>query len=187
MKCASRAKESAPDLLPTVVLACQRGERGAQRQLYETYHRRVYRLMVRMVGEAEAEDMTQQVFLQVLRSIGQFSGRSSIGTWIYRLATNESLQYLRQRRRQAVGRLEDEPADVSAGHAGRTEQKELLERALARLEPELRAAFVLREVEGLSYAQIAEALQIPEGTVASRLSRARRELREHLAQLGWEM
>jgi RNA polymerase sigma-70 factor (ECF subfamily) len=68
----------------------------------------------------------------------------------------------------------------------RDEHKELLEQALARIEPDLRSIFVLREVEELSYREIAEAIEIPEGTVGSRLNRARRELQQHLAELGWE-
>ena len=71
-------------------------------------------------------------------------------------------------------------------HEERGEHKELLELALSKVEPELRSIFVLREVEGLSYHEIAEALEIPEGTVGSRLNRARRELQKHLVDLGWE-
>jgi len=80
----------------------------------------------------------------------------------------------------------DEPVDPSGDHTERAQQQELMERALARLAPEFRAVFVLREVEGLSYREIAETLQIKEGTVGSRLNQARTQLRKRLVELGWK-
>lgn len=172
--------------LATTVAACQRGDRVAQRNLYEASHQNVYRLMVRMVGLQDASDLTQQVFLQVFRKIGQYSGRAQFGTWIYRVAINEALQHLRRSKRTRLRILEQEPMDRSPDRYKNVGDKELLEKALGRLDPELRSAFLLREVEGLSYKEIAEALQIPEGTVGSRLNRARRELKQQLIELGWE-
>lgn len=168
------------------VEACQRGDQVAQRRLYEASNQNVYRLMVRMVGFQDAADLTQQVFLQVFRRIGQFSGRAQIGTWIYRVAVNEALQHLRRSKRWRIRTLTQEPLDRSPDSCVNVDDKELLEQALGRLEPDLRSAFLLREVEGLSYSEIAEALEIPEGTVGSRLNRARRELKQHLIELGWE-
>jgi len=168
------------------VEACQRGDQVAQRRLYEASNQNVYRLMVRMVGFQDAADLTQQVFLQVFRRIGQFSGRAQIGTWIYRVAVNEALQHLRRSNRSRVRSLTQEPMDLSPDSFVNVDDKELLEQGLGKLEPELRSAFLLREVEGLTYSEIAEALEIPEGTVGSRLNRARRELKQHLIELGWE-
>jgi RNA polymerase sigma-70 factor (ECF subfamily) len=139
-----------------------------------------------MVGLQDAADVTQQVFLQAFRSIGQFHGRARFETWLYRLAVNESLQHLRHRRRWRHHVLDWEPMDDTQ-RADDAERKELLEQALARVDPELRSIFLLREVDGLSYHTIAEALDIPEGTVGSRLNRARRELRRHLSELGYEL
>jgi len=169
-----------------VVAACQQGEPVAQRRLYEASHQNVYRLVVRMVGVQSAADVTQQVFLQVFRKISQFSGRSQFGTWIYRVAVNESLQHLRKSKRLQMQRIEQEPIDRSPNNHENIDNKELLEQALAQLEPELRSTFLLREIEGLSYDEIARALEIPEGTVGSRLNRARRELKQHLVESGWE-
>ena len=169
-----------------IVEACQRGDPVAQRRLYEVSHQNVYRLIVRMVGLQDAADVTQQVFLQTFRKIGQFSGQSQIGTWIYRVAVNEALQYLRRSKRSRERMLEQEPTDRSPDSYQNVDDKELLEHALGLLDPELRSAFLLREVEGLSYSEIAETLEIPEGTVGSRLNRARRELKQHLIELGWE-
>jgi len=174
------------ETLAATVEACQRGDQVAQRRLYEASHQNVYRLMVRMVGLQDAADLTQQVFLQAFRKINQFSGRAEFGTWIYRVAVNEALQHLRRSKRLRLRVLEQEPMDLSPDNQENIADKELLEQALGRLEPDLRCAFLLREVEGLSYNEIAEALQIPEGTVGSRLNRARRELKQHLIELGWE-
>ena len=136
-----------------------------------------------MVGLQDAADVTQHVFLQAFRSLDQFSGRSRFETWLYRLAVNESLQHLRRNRRWRYHALDWEPMDESH-HGEDAERKELLEQCFARIDPELRSIFLLREVEGLSYHDIAEALQIPKGTVGSRLNRARRELRQILSELG---
>ncbi len=166
--------------------ACRRGDHSAFHELYERCSRSVYGLMVRMVGHENADDLTQQVFLQVFRSIRQFSGRSRIETWIHRIAVNEALQFLRRNRRRPLQHLESEPADTAHAGNGQLEDKELLDRALARIDPELRALFLLREVQGMSYAELAEAVAVPEGTIGSRLNRARRELRQHLTNLGWK-
>jgi RNA polymerase sigma-70 factor (ECF subfamily) len=174
------------DSLAAVVTACQNGDRAAQRQLYDACHQSIFRLAVRMVSLQDAADVTQQVFLQAFRSIGQFNGRSRFETWLYRLAVNESLQHLRRSRRWRHQSLDCEPMDKSQ-HGENAERKELLEQALARIDPELRSIFLLREVEGLSYRDIAVALEIPEGTVGSRLNRARRELKQHLSDLGFEL
>jgi RNA polymerase sigma-70 factor, ECF subfamily len=180
------AKQSRESIPGRVVESCRQGDRDAQRQVYEATYDSVYRLMVRMVGRQDASDLTQQAFLQAFRKIDQFSGRASIGTWVYRVATNEALQHLRRSRRLQTAYLRQEPMDPCVDNCENIDDKELLERALARLEPELRAAFLLREIEGLSYKEIAQVLQIPDGTVGSRLNRARRELKKLLIELGWE-
>ena len=174
------------DALTITVRACQQGDRDAQRRLYERCHRRVYRLAVRMVGLQDAADVTQNVFLQLYRKIGQFVGKAKFETWLYRLAVNESLQHLRKRSRWKFLSILHEPMSRERRKNRSDEIREVLDRALERLEPELRSIFILREVEGLSYRDIAESLKIPEGTVGSRLNRARRELRQHLMELGWE-
>lgn len=173
-------------LSPDVLVECRAGDRNAQRSLYECCHSKVYRLMVRLVGVQNAEDVTQQVFLQTFRKLHQFGGESRFETWLYRLATNEALQFLRKERRwkfQAI--LVDPMSQKSDRHDGH-DRRELLEQALQQLDPELRSVFVLKEVESLSYREIAQVMDIPEGTVGSRLNRARRELQQHLADLGWE-
>ena len=150
----------------TALLAgCRAGEQGSRQQLYELCQRRVYRLMVRMVGLQDAADLTQQAFLQLFRKIDQFAGRSRFETWMYRLAVNEALQHLRKGQRWKFQTLASEPTAHDRSEHDRSERKELLDLALAQIEPELRSIFVLREVEGLSCREIAEAAHIPEGTV----------------------
>jgi RNA polymerase sigma-70 factor (ECF subfamily) len=171
--------------LSNAVAGCQRHDRQMQRQLYDLCHEQAYRLCARMVGRQDAADVCQQTFLKVFQSIGHFAGRSSFMTWLFRIAVNECLQHRRKASRgRAVNLADFEPPDRAPPATQRIHDRELLEMALARLDPELRCAFLLREVEELSYAQIAEVIEIPEGTVASRLSRARRELEQILRGLG---
>jgi RNA polymerase sigma-70 factor (ECF subfamily) len=173
------------DFATNLVVDCQRGDREAQRRLYERFQGQVQRLMLRMVGREDAADLTQHVFLRVLQTIHQFNGQSRFETWLYRVAVNEALQHLRRRGRKRAAPLEYEPVDRSPSHTRQTEEVELLERALARLDPELRSLFLLREVEHLSYREIASILEMNEGTVGSRLNRARDMLQKHLVELGW--
>ena len=174
------------ETIASLVTACQKGDRAASRRLYDSCHQSIFRLVTRMVGPQEAPDVMQQVFLQAFRSIGQFNGQSGFQTWLYRLAVNESLQHLRRLRRWRFRLLDWEPMEESQ-HGENSERKELLEQALARIDPELRSIFLLREIDNLSYHEIAEALNIPEGTVGSRLNRARRELKQQLSNLGFEL
>jgi RNA polymerase sigma-70 factor (ECF subfamily) len=177
--------ERLSDPLADIVAGCQRGDRQAQRLLYEHCRERLFRLVVRMVGQQDAPDVLQEVFLHTFSKIGTFSGHSRFETWVYRVAINECLQFRRRRRRAHDDRPADDPMDPSENHTEQAEKQELMERALARLAPDLSAIFVLREVEGLSYRQIAETLEIKEGTVGSRLNQARANLRSHLVTLGW--
>lgn len=166
-----------------VIAGCQGGDRDAQRRLYAAHHEKVFRLAVRMVSQQEAADVTQQVFLQVFLKISQFSGRSQLATWLYRITVNECLQHLRRNRRQLVQPLAIEPADTARSHTRRTEDAELLQQALEKLDGELRAIFLLREVEQLPYCVIADVTGIPAGTVGSRLNRARRLLKQYVLEL----
>lgn len=176
--------DSESEALSKAVAGCQLRDRQMQRELYELCHEKVYRLCVRMVGRQDAADVCQQTFLKVFQSIDGFAGRSSFMTWLFRIAVNECLQHRRKSSRgRAVNLADFEPPDRAPPATQRVHDRDLLETALARLEPELRCAFLLREVEELSYAQISEALQVPEGTVASRLNRARRELEQALSGL----
>lgn len=167
-----------------IVAGCQLNDRNAQRQLYERFGQKVYGLMVRMAGADDATDLTQQVFLHVFKTIGQFAAQARFDTWLYRVATNEALQHLRRRQRHPTAALTEEPSDGRPDRTRTLELRELLDLALQRVDPQLRSLFLLRELEELSYREIADVLGIPEGTVGSRLNRARSELRKHLIALG---
>lgn len=168
-----------------IVEGCQRGNSADQRTLYEAFFPKVHSLATRIVGRQEADDLTQQSFLQVFRRIGLFRGDSRFDTWLYRLVVNECLQYLR-RRKATHASLEFEPMDHRSRDEESIDYREMLDMALARLDVDLRTLLVLREVEKLSYVEISEILSIAEGTVASRLNKARSLLKQHLIELGWE-
>lgn len=168
-----------------VIAACRDGDADAFQRMYDAQVQRVYRLAARMVGVNDASDVTQLVFLNVFRSIRNFKGESRFDTWLYRLTVNESLQHLRRNRRWRCRELDWEPMEQSR-QLEAPEQREILDRALAKVDPDLRAIFLLREVEQLAYREIAAVLEMSEGTVASRLNRARRELQAALVELGWQ-
>lgn len=173
------------DRMSHVVTASQQGIAEAQSELYHQFHDSVFRLAKQMVGPEKASDLTQHIFLQTFRKIDQFVGESQFKTWLYRLAVNECLQHSRRNgSKRAVVPLVERIVR-SPAHTDVVEQKELLETALQRLDCELRLIFLLREMEGLTYAEIAAALSISIGTVTSRLRKARQLLRAYLLELGW--
>ena len=165
------------------IAGCQRGERSAQQQLFEHCHCQVYQLCSRLVNDQDVDDLVQQVFIRVYLTIGQFSGRSRFQTWIYRLVVNECLQHIRCRRRVPEVALVFEPIGVDV--FADIEHEDLLDAALKRLEPQLRTVFVLRELNHMTYGEIAKIVDLSEGTVASRLSRARVRMKQLLVDLGW--
>jgi RNA polymerase sigma-70 factor (ECF subfamily) len=173
------------DMDPDQALARRlaRREMGALREAYELHGERVQRLCLRLLGRrADAEDATQEVFLKLFERARSFDGRARFSTWLHRLTVNLCLSRMERERLRLVRTLpEDEgalvdPAASPAEAVSRTEARESLQLLLARLSPEHRSVLVLRELEGLSYQEIAAALAVPEGTVMSRLSRARGEL-----------
>ncbi len=179
------APEASVSVDRELVERCREGDPSAQRQLYEVCLPRIYRLAVQLVGAQDAADVTQTVFLQAFRRLDQFQGASKFETWLYRLAVNESLQFLRRRQRRRWLPLASEPEADRDRSRSALEARELLDMALSEIDPELRAIFLLREWEQMSYEEIAESLDIPAGTVGSRLNRARKQLQSVLTRLGW--
>ena len=142
-----------------------------------------------MLGNpADAEDLLQEIFLSAHRKLDGFRGESALGTWLYRLATNHCLDYLRSRAartNQLTDALDDESGHFQAGSPGLAEQtvtKMDLERAVARLPEGCRAAFVLHDVQGLEHREVAQALGIAEGTSKSQVHKARLRLRALLLE-----
>jgi RNA polymerase sigma-70 factor (ECF subfamily) len=157
---------------------CRCGDREAQRQLYVRTSERVYRLLLKMTRDAEqAFDLAQDTYVRAFTRIEQFDGRSSLGTWLYRIAVNEALQFMRRTATARAGqeRLAEPP--VSECDNPQAAARIDVADALATLPPEDRAILLLRYQEGLDYAAIAEITGCPDGTVASRLSRARARMR----------
>jgi RNA polymerase sigma-70 factor (ECF subfamily) len=155
-----------------------RGEDGAFEELLERFQPRVYRLACRLVSPGEADDVTQEVFIQVFKSLPRFRGASSLSTWIYRVTFNTCQNYrLREEKHQHLPEPSWEVADRSA-------QRQLdgcvVADALNRLDEKHRSVVILHELHGLTYKEIAEALKTPVGTIKSRLFNALKRLREIL-------
>jgi RNA polymerase sigma-70 factor (ECF subfamily) len=180
-----------------LVELCRRGDARAFERLVGLHERMVYNLAARLLGDAEeARDLSQDVFLQVYRTLGRFEGRSSLATWIFRIVVNQCRnrqRWWRRRRKDRVCPIEvltpaDEARLTAAGkpdgpyeQARRREEALRVQKALEGVSFEHRAILLLREVECLSCEEIAVALGVPQGTVKSRLSRAREALRQRLA------
>jgi RNA polymerase sigma-70 factor (ECF subfamily) len=167
-----------------LVERCRRGDLGAFEEIYRAHAPKLFGLLQRMLGNpADAEDLLQEVFLSAHRKLDGFRGESALGTWLYRLATNHCLDYLRSRAAksgQLTDAIDDEPMLPDAGSraiAETTVAKMDLERALAQLPQGCRAAFLLHDVEGLEHREVAEALGIAEGTSKSQVHKARLKLR----------
>jgi RNA polymerase sigma-70 factor (ECF subfamily) len=169
-----------------LVERCRRGEPGAFEDLYRQHASRIYGLACRMTGSvADGEDLLQEVFLLVHRKLGSFKGESSLGTWIYRLATNCCLDFLRSRQHRQQQRTTETLDDVltvrADGAAPFRVDRLDLERAILQLPPGYRAAFLLHDVEGFDHAEVAAQLGIAEGTSKSQVHKARLKIRELLA------
>jgi len=180
----------------------QRHDERAFNELVEAYSPRVYRLVARMLGRREdAEDMAQEVFVQVFKAIGQFRGDAKLGTWIYRVAINlckNRSKYLSRRyedKQDAFDAVADhqplhEAKGVTSGQINRPDQmvegmqmEAIMRRCIAELEPDFREALILRDVENLSYEEIIEITGVAEGTVKSRIHRARALLKQRVSEV----
>lgn len=178
-----------------LVIAAQEGDREALAELVRRYEGKVYSLALRMLGRpADAEDVLQETFLKVVRSLGGFRGESAFGTWIYRIATNEALMLLRKQGRESLGRDDDLDLDAYAPRlrmdwsnlpdtaALKDETVQKMSEAVAKLPESIRAVFLLRDVEQLSGAEVGDILGITVAAVKSRLHRARMQLRDELSE-----
>ncbi len=171
------------DLGQDVIRRAQENDIAAFEMIYRHYSGMVYRVALRMTGNAEdAEEVTQEVFLSVHKHLRAFTGKSSLKTWIYRIAINSSLNA--QRRKKSRGREAGweegfDPEDTRPDVREAAEQEALRDTVsglLEQINPDQRACLVLRSQEGLSYEEIAQALNINMNTVRSRIKRAREAL-----------
>jgi len=178
--------------------ALRSGNKAEFAKLVNRYSNQVYRIALKIVADpVDAEDVLQETFIKAFRALPDFEGRSSISTWLFRIATNEALMVVRKRKPEFV--LVDEPEatdeDENTGQVQLTdwccmpeaellsdESRIYLEQAVQNLTPALRVVFVLRDIEGLSIKETADALDVSEQVVKTRLLRARLRLREELSQ-----
>jgi len=172
-----------------VIKACQEGDRDAFRVLFETYQDRAYSIAYHFSGdESVARDMTQQVFLKLFGSIGQFRFNSEFSTWLYRLVANVCMDEHRRRRRFIPWGSETEiyhlvERSTGEDYARRRELGASIRRAITELKPKLRMVILLKYFEELSYEEMAQALGCSPGTIASRLNRGHQMLARKLAHL----
>ncbi len=183
----------------TLIRLAQEGERAAFEVLVQRYQKRVYAVAYGMVSDSEhALDVTQEAFVKAYLSIGSFVGRSNFYTWLYRITVNSAIDFMRREQRDRTVSYEDglkldetsSRADPPLGRlpspdsgARRSEIKDAILKAVETLPEEQRAAILLREVQGLSYKEIADVLQCSKGTVMSRLHYARHKLQRLLKDL----
>lgn len=174
------------------------GDTEAFRTIVERYQERVYNVAFQMTGSHEDSlDLAQDSFLRVFRALSSFKGDSSLGTWIHRIAHNIVIDELRKRRRRPVVAMSTDTVVITEDGEHmlewsapmdeapeeqllRAEKKREIEQALQRISPEHRSVLVMRDIEGLTYEEVAEVLGLNVGTVKSRLNRARLALREKL-------
>ncbi len=182
-----------------LVQRARQGDQDAFAVLVEENQGRIYNLALRMTGNPEdAAELCQEAFLNAWKGLGKFQGDSSFATWLYRLTSNVCIDFLRrEKRRNALSltlSLDDEeegrqaqlPDERFCPHqeAERRERQETLRAGLNTLSPDHRRVLILRELEGLSYSEIAQVLGLEEGTVKSRIARARLALRNYLQKQG---
>ena len=180
-----------------LVSAAQKGDQDAFAQLVERSEGKLYNLAYRMTGSPDdAADLTQEAFLNAWRGLGKFNGQSAFSTWIYRLCSNACIDFLRREKRRSTlsmtvdGEDEERQAEVPDERYAperafeQKEAQQAVERGLAHLSAEHRQVLVYREMEGLSYGEIAQLTGLEEGTVKSRIARARIALRNFLVKEG---
>jgi len=156
--------------------------------LYHEYFRMIRSLLFRVCGRESLDDLTQESFLKVWRDLESFDSRSSVKTWVYRIAMNTALDDLRRRKRESLRitstRVDEEAAAVAVDEGERYSEKSLIESAFGRLSDEHRCVLVLSYFEDLPLEEIAWMLNLPLGTVKSRMFHAKHHLKKILISLG---
>ncbi len=174
----------AEGLSPGVVERCRQGDQSSFKELYDLYKNRIYTTSYRMLGNAQdAEEAAQDTFIKIFRSIKNFEGKSSIFTWMYRIAANTCIEYLRKRKSAPQQDSIDDPEgyipDIPYDDRSVTTRM-IIEHEIELLPEGFKTVFVLHTIEGFKHREIAEILDISEGTSKSQLSAAKAKLRKQL-------
>jgi len=181
------------DAIDTLIQSCLSGDQTAWEEIVRQHRRKVFNVAYKFTGRhGEAEDLTQDVFLKIFKSLHTFDRRANFQTWLISVSRNLCIDHYRsvRKERETIDRGVD-AADLTPAAPGQSalqalEQRdrvELLRKAMAELAPSLRTAVMLRDIQELSYQEIADHLQLPEGTVKSRINRGRTELARQVEQL----
>ena len=187
------APSAQPHAIDEIIQRCLNGDQSAWETIVRLYWRRVFNIAYKFVGKHDqAEDLTQDVFLKLFKSLDTFDRRANFQTWLISVSRNLCIDHYRSVRKERETMNRDiDPADLSPVSTTRSphaqlEQRdrvELLRLALGKLAPTLRTAVMLRDIQELSYQEIADRLRLPEGTVKSRINRGRTELARQIQQL----
>lgn len=179
----------------SLIDSCLAGRRDAFGQLVERYQNRLFHSLLHLLGSTEdAQDAAQDAFVQAFEKLGSFRGQSQFYSWLFRIAFNTAVSNKRKTRRMTVSleaRKEASGAEPTDGNPSTepsyaldvSDRQRLIQQALAELSDEFRTALVLKEMDGMSYEEIAGVVEVPVGTVRSRIHRARLELRDKLSTL----
>ena len=188
--------ESSPTLSPDVdalIVACLDGDQQAWTAIVQRYRRKVFNVAYKFVGRHdEAEDLTQDIFLKIYKALGTFDRRVNFQTWLISISRNLCIDHYRsvRKERETVDRRVD-PSTLTPVAKGpdplrrleRSDHRLMLRRAMLGLPPTLRSAVLLRDIQEFSYQEIATRLELPEGTVKSRINRGRHELARQIRKL----
>jgi RNA polymerase sigma-70 factor (ECF subfamily) len=184
----------AGDAIEALIQRCLQGDQVAWEQIVRQYWRKVFNVAYKFVGKHdEAEDLTQDIFLKIFKSLDTFDRRANFQTWLISISRNLCIDHYRsvRKERETIDRDVDanelSPASVDPGPIAALEQRDrvvLLRGALAELPETLRTAVLMRDIQEMSYQEIADKLHLPEGTVKSRINRGRTELARHVKKLG---
>ena len=190
---ASDGTSPPPQEIDSLIERCLSGDQAAWEHIIRLYRRKVFNIAYKFVGRHdEAEDLTQDVFLKVFKSLRTFDRRANFSTWLISVSRNLCIDHYRSVRREREAVNHDVDVGTLARPAGGDNAEAMLEQrdrvailgaALDKLTPALRAAVMLRDIQELSYQEIADKLGVPEGTVKSRINRGRTELARQIARL----
>jgi RNA polymerase sigma-70 factor (ECF subfamily) len=184
---------ASPDAVETLIQRCLQGDQHAWDLIVRQYWRKVFNVAYKFVGKHdEAEDLTQDIFLKIFKSLDTFDRRANFQTWLISVSRNLCIDHYRsvRKERETIDRGIDaadlSPATPEPGPIAALEQRDrvvLLRQAMAALPETLRTAVLLRDIQELSYQEIADKLRLPEGTVKSRINRGRTELARQIRKL----